>query len=81
MDEMTKLVNKKLVIENDQTNSSSESEDNPKTFFNNLWTSSKTNEGTHVHQYLRASFSIRYNTPILSIAAVERILSLEFYFY
>ena len=36
VDEMTKLVNEKQVIEKDHSNSSSESEDNPETFFNNL---------------------------------------------
>ena len=36
VDEMTKLVYEKIVIEKDLTNSSSGSEDNPETFFNNL---------------------------------------------
>ena len=36
VDEMTKLVNEKLAIEKDLSNSSSGSEDNPETFFNNL---------------------------------------------
>ena len=45
VDEMTILVNEKLFIEKDLSNSSSGSEDNPETFFNNLRTSTKTNEG------------------------------------
>ena len=90
VDEMTKLVNEKLVIEKDLSNSSSGSEDNPETFFNNLWTSLNTNESAQlIKKYLDGPLStykllvelfVRYNTPIPSIAAVERMFSLKFYF-
>ena len=39
VDEMTILINEKLLIEKDLSHSSSGSEDNPETFFNNLLTS------------------------------------------
>ena len=96
VDEMTILVNEKLFIEKDLSNSSSGSEDNPETFFNNLRTSSNTNEGAQLfNNYLDGPLSttlpcpsvfackplveliIRYNTPIPSGAAVERMFSLR----
>ena len=56
---MTILVNEKLFIEKDLSNSSSGSEDNPEIFFNNLRTSSKTNEGAQlINNYLDGPLSI-----------------------
>ena len=70
VDETTKLVNEKLVIEKELSNSSSGSEDNPETLFNILGTSSKTNEGAQlIKNYLDGPLSTTLPCP--SVFACE----------
>ena len=75
VDEMTKLVNEKLFIEKDLSNSSSGSEDNPEIFFNNLRTSSKTNEGAQlICNYLDGPLSTTLSRP--SVFACKPLVEL-----
>ena len=77
VDEMTKLVSEKLVIETDLSNSSSRSEDNHETFLNNLRTFSKTNEGAQlVYNYLDGLLST--SLPCPSVFACRPLVELYF---
>jgi hypothetical protein len=65
MDTMTRLVNEKLVVETQLSNSSSDSEDNFESFFNHLMrASSKSNEGARlVKNYLESPLSTTLPCP------------------
>ena len=75
MDEIRILANEKLFIENDLSNSSSGSEDNHETFFNNLRTSSNTNEGAQlINNYLDEPLSTTLPCP--SVLACNSLVEL-----
>ena len=70
VNEISKLVNEKLVDEMDLRNSSSGSEDNPERFFNILRTSSKNNEGAQlIKKYLDSPLST--TVPLPSVFACK----------
>ena len=67
--------NEKLFIEKDLSNSSSGSEDNHETFFNNLRTSPNTNEGTQlINNYLDGPLSATLPCP--SVFACKSLVEL-----
>ena len=75
VDEITILVNKKLFIEKDLSNSSIGSEDNHETFFINLRTPSNTDEGVQlINNYLDGPLSTTLPCPSACKPLVEPII-------